>query len=143
VVEYSTNRVIFSSVGEVAASGNENGGDYAFKHFTNTETSVFYRLAIHDYDGSVNYSSILRVAGNKEGIKVYPTVIRNQVLNLSIIQPVSIMRVVNANGAVVLERKLNLSPGSMAVNLPPMAKGLYMVQMITETGIQTEKIIIQ
>ncbi|RYE12882.1 MAG: hypothetical protein EOP51_30765, partial [Sphingobacteriales bacterium] len=55
-VEYGTDGINFTRAGSVPASGNSNGSSYNYRHNIVQEGLLFYRLAVQDADGSVNYS---------------------------------------------------------------------------------------
>lgn len=143
-VEYSTDRAQFIRAGEVMASRNANGQSYTFQHLYNSIITTYYRLAIVDDDGSIKYSSILKVDASGHGVKIYPTVIRNGSMNLSLSVTARKMQIVNTNGSMVFEKDLrNAGIGSTTVSLPALAKGIYFVQVMTEEGIIREKILIE
>ncbi len=143
IIEFSLNGNSFSSAGAVAASRNETGSAYSFRHNYNSNGTVYYRLAIQDDDGSVKYSTVLRVAGSHDGTRIYPTVVRDRIINLSLEQPAELLRVMNTNGSRVFEKNLNNARGSMTISLPHLNRGIYFVQVHIEGKIKTEKIIVE
>ena len=143
IIEFSLNGNSFSSAGAVAASRNENGSAYSFRHNYNSNGTVYYRLAIQDDDGSTKYSTVLRVAGTHDGTRIYPTVVRDRIINLSLEQPAGLLRVINTNGSRVFEKNLNNASGSLTVSLPHLNRGIYFVQVYMKGEIKTEKIIVE
>ncbi|MGZ5285716.1 MAG: PQQ-dependent sugar dehydrogenase [Flavisolibacter sp.] len=143
IIEFSLNGNSFNRAGEVAASRNENGSAYSFRHHYNSNGTMFYRLAIQDDDGSTKYSTVLRVAGTYDGTRIYPTVVRDRIINLSLEQPAEFLRVMNAQGGRVFEKNLNGATGSMAISLPALTRGIYFVQVMMDGKIKTEKIIVE
>lgn len=141
-VDFSTTGGNFQTAGAVSASRNGNGSQYSFKH-RYAATSLFYRLAIEEDDGSVNYSSILRVSSNDgKKLRIYPTLITDRVLNLSLQLPADKLQLVNTSGAVVFEKNLANLTGATAINLPALLKGLYIVRIIGKDKMEQEKIVI-
>jgi glucose/arabinose dehydrogenase len=141
-IEYSTDANHFLRAGQVTASRQVDGSRYSFQHST-TSTTIFYRLGIEEDDGRINYSSILRVSSNDGGaLKIYPTVITDRTLNITLAVPASKLQLINSNGSVVFERSLNNSVGATIINLPTLSKGMYVVQIIGVKAITRSKIIV-
>jgi glucose/arabinose dehydrogenase len=143
-IEYSTDRVSFSRAGQVAASRRPGGDSYVFQHHFTTSTDTYYRLGIEEDDGSIRYSSILKVAARNDGkIKIYPTVLTGRTLNLILARPANRMELISVNGAVVFEKTLKGAGGTVAVTLPQLAKGVYVVRVIGEGEMTAEKILVK
>ena len=134
----------FTAAGVVAASRNSSGSDYFFRHRISTPVAVYYRLAIRDDNGSVKYSSILKLNGDFDGaLQIYPTIIQNGIINFNTTKPVNNFQLINSNGTVVFEKNMQGLSGSAAINLPQLPKGLYYARL-SGTGVQkTEKILMQ
>ena len=142
-IEFSTTASNFQNAGIVAASRNPNGSNYSFQHHFNTSSDIYYRLAIEDDDGQIAYSSIIRLSSPKSGIKIYPTVINNGILNIQTETPVNKLQIISANGGMVFRKELNAFTGTTAISLPQFSKGIYIVQLHMNNGIKTEKIIVE
>ncbi len=143
-IEYSTNGNIYNRAGQVAASGNANGNSYVFQHHFETTVPTFYRVAIEDDNGSITYSSVIKISPDADNtIKIYPTIIQNGILNVSLTQPATSLQLINANGAVVFKKNLIGVLGTKVINLPPLAKGMYFVQVTEQNGLKQEKIVIE
>ena len=76
-------------------------------------------------------------------VKIYPTVIRNRMLTISLNKSAGKLQLFNANGAMVFERSLANVSGTVAIPLPSLSKGLYFVQVSGENGVKREKVIIE
>ena len=142
-IEFSTTASNFQNAGIVAASRNPNGSNYSFQHHFNTSSDIYYRLVIEDDDGQIAYSSIIRLSSPKSGIKIYPTVINNGILNIQTETPVNKLQIISANGGMVFRKELNAFTGTTAISLPQFSKGIYIVQLHMNNGIKTEKIIVE
>lgn len=142
-IEFSIDGRRFNRAGVVMATRNPNGDHYSFKHFHASEATTYYRLAIVDDDGTMKYSTILRVAGRKEGIKVYPTIIKDRVVNFSFSRATNNIRILDSRGSLVFEKNVNGLTGSMALNIPQLSKGMYYVQLLMDGEVRVEKIIIE
>ncbi len=53
------------------------------------------------------------------------------------------MQITNSTGSRVFEKNLKNVPGTSAIILPPLAKGIYWIQVISGNGVEKTKIIIQ
>ena len=142
-IEYSTDGSRFQRAGFVAAARSSAGHNYSYNHPVALTTDMYYRLAIVDDDGSTRYSSIVRLSAKEGGIKIYPSVVRNGIINLELNGRMQKMQLVNSSGKLVFEKALKDISGTTAVNLPHLAKGLYIVQVIGEGGVMREKIMIE
>ena len=145
VVEYSTDNQHFLPVGELNASGNSNGSVYQYRHNITANRKGFYRLAIADNNGSIKYSYIISVAAiNDKEIKIYPALIPNRLVNISLPVPALKMQLINIEGRVVYEKNLENILGSVSVTIPATAKGMYVVHVIAANNYSVkEKVIIQ
>src|SRR6186713_2345843 len=142
-IEFSTTASNFQNAGIVIASRDPNGSNYSFQHRFNASSDLYYRLAIEEDDGQIAYSSIIRLSSSKKGFKIYPTVIKNGILNIKTETPASKLQILSANGAMVFKKELNAFTGTTAISIPQFSKGIYIVQVHTNDGIKTEKIIIE
>ena len=142
IIEFSTNGTAFTRAGEVAASRNENGSDYNFRHYTSISSTLYYRLAIQDDDGSVKYSTILRIAARNGETRIYPTIVTGRMINFSLSQKARKIRIMDSHGAVIFDKDLNNATGAFSLRLPVLPRGMYYVQLITNEGAKTEKIIV-
>lgn len=128
-LEFSTDGRRFERAGTVKA-GRTGGGNYVFRHSYPHFTTLYYRLAIEDTDGSVRYSTILSIRGNqREGIRIFPTYVQRGVVNIRSAQPVTNLRLVDSKGRLVLEKAFPAGPGTIALTLPRLAKGIYLLQV--------------
>lgn len=144
IIEFSVDGRSFNSVGQVDAGRNINGSNYSFRHNLNVSYTVYYRLAIHDDDGSIRYSSILRLNGKgDDGIKIYPTIVKDRIINLILPKAKEKLQIVNTNGAVVFEKDLKNISGTTAITLPALQKRMYIARVIGVDGIKTEKLFIE
>ncbi|MEO6723300.1 MAG: PQQ-dependent sugar dehydrogenase [Ferruginibacter sp.] len=144
-VEYSKDGISFTRAGTVPANRNAAGSNYTFRHYTNEPGKIFYRLAIQEDNGSVSYSDVINLSGNFEKlVRIYPTVINNGQLKLDIgDKKLNTLKITNTDGRLVYKRDLKNSSNTITVNLPSLAKGIYMVEIAGDDVSQTEKIVVQ
>ena len=143
-IEYSTDGTTYTRTGQVAASGKAAGNQYAFQHNFTTTVPTFYRIAIEDNSGLITYSSVVKISPDADNnITIYPTIIRNGILNVKFTQPLTTLQLINANGAVVYKKNLKGVSGTTAISLPSLPKGLYYVQIIGDKSVKKEKVVIE
>ncbi len=143
-IEYSIDGNNYSRAGHITASGKVSGNFYVFQHHFITTVPTFYRLAIEDDNGTIKYSSIIKISPDADNtIKIYPIIITNRILNVSVTQPAITLQLINANGTVVFEKNLKGVWGTTAISLPTLAKGLYYVQIMQGSGIKRVKVLIE
>jgi glucose/arabinose dehydrogenase len=142
-VEYSRDGQRFENAGWVAAARSSVGQSYSFQHNASFAGDVYYRLAMRDDDGSVRYSSVVRLSGKANGPRIYPTVIRNGVVNLELDGEAEKVQVVNGSGMMVFERSLGSLSGTTSISLPPVAKGFYFVRIIMKGNVFQEKVLVE
>jgi hypothetical protein len=142
-IEFSSTASNFQNAGVVAASRNPYGNNYSFQHHINANSDLFYRLAIEEDDGQIAYSSIIRLSSQKKGIKIYPTIVNNGILNIQTETPAYKLQIISANGVIVFQKELNGFTGTTTFSIPQYSKGIYIVQLLLNEGIKTEKIIIE
>ncbi len=142
-IEFSSTANNFQNAGIVIASRNPNGSNYSFNHRFNSNSDLYYRLVIEEDDGQIAYSSIIRLSFHKKGIKIYPTIITNGILNIQTETPASKLQIISSNGVIVFQKELNAFTGTTTIFIPQFLKGIYIVQLHLNDGIKREKIIIE
>lgn len=142
-IEFSSTAGNFQNAGIVIASRDPNGSNYSFQHHFNSIADLYYRLVIEDDDGQLAYSSIIRLSSNKKGIKIFPTIITTGILNIQTETPATKLQIISANGALVFQKQLNGSTGTIAISIPQFSKGIYIVKLHMNDGIKREKIFIE
>jgi hypothetical protein len=144
IIEYSTSGTDFITVGELPALNQTNNQPYSFRHTTNETGKVFYRLRIENNNGSANYSAIISIDRKASGpVKVFPTVVRNNQLQVVSEKAVTAIQILNTNGQLILNKQTGGQTGYFTIVLPALSKGLYFVQIQTAAGNETVKIIIE
>lgn len=144
IVEYSTDGRNYVPAGEVAAGSNINGGSYSFKHYINNTGLIRYRLNMMDIDQSARYSPIILISssGDRE-LKIYPTVITNNTLQVISGFDVQKIELFTTDGKQVYTKDINGQNGYFNIPLPALQKGMYMVRLTGNGFGQTEKVFIQ
>ncbi|HTL06840.1 MAG TPA: PQQ-dependent sugar dehydrogenase [Chitinophagaceae bacterium] len=142
-VEYSTDGIHFLQAGIVPATG---AASYHFTHKPGNGNKWYYRLKMVDLDGRSAYSStiIIRQDNNsRSGNFVSPSVINNAVLQVRLDEAFTGLQLVNMEGRVVYHQTLSSSSGHIAVYLPGLPHGQYLVRLYNNEKQLTQKIILQ
>jgi glucose/arabinose dehydrogenase len=143
-IEYSTSANNYIRAGQVTASKNANGSSYVFQHHFISTVPTFYRLAIEDNNGIIKYSSVVKISPDADNtLEIYPTIIRNGILNISFTQPAVKLQLISAKGTVVFEKNLKNVSGTITISLPSLGKGMYVAQVIGESGLKRKKVMIE
>ncbi|WP_118950307.1 PQQ-dependent sugar dehydrogenase [Taibaiella helva] len=138
-VEYSRDGQQYTFAGSVKAENKPSG--YSFGHFLPANGRLFYRLKMIDRDGSHRFSDILTLnAGAAADALIYPTVIKDGWLHLSLPAGMNRVHVTAMNGAVVLQQRLDGNQGQQRLSLGGLARGMYIVRL-EGTGVR-QKIVL-
>jgi glucose/arabinose dehydrogenase len=144
IIEYSSNGSNWLSAGEVAAMNQTGNQQYSFRHYTVERGKLFYRLQIEDNNGAITYSPVITINGGEAGgIKVFPTILTSNMLQVVSEKEVTGLKIIDCNGRQVLVKQLNRQQGYFTVSLPELSRGLYWVRLQTNSGNEIVKIIIE
>lgn len=150
-IERSLDGINFSTVGSKAAAGQST--DLIAYQFADPIGSmngvIYYRIKTVDQDGKVSYSKIvsLRLTGAVKGFNVYPNPFTSDLkVEVEAAQDAAVtIRISNAAGQTVFSRSSFVQKGNnvlvVASELSALQKGMYFVELISENGKQTQKII--
>lgn len=137
----------WNSIGTVAAKGfSDISVHYAYTDISPFGGVNYYRLALVDRDGKYSYSDVKVVRRFVIGLSIFPNPARDIVsLSFGTDAPSELtIRLVNQNGQVMQERKLNNPAGTTATfAVSSYSQGNYLLEVIDNKGnIQTSKFII-
>jgi hypothetical protein len=146
-VQRSSDAVNFMNIGNVRAGGNLNTiQNYSYLDTRTVNGSNYYRLRQVDTDGHSKYSEIVHLASANVRWLAYPNPattkisiqFREQLNNVTV-------SLINNNGKTVYHRtQTNVDVyGQLNIPLTNFAKGIYILKLESDKGIQTEKIIVQ
>jgi hypothetical protein len=133
-LEVSSDGKSFTSIGKVRGAGNSNQvKTYNFKHeqafltHANGGGSLYYRLAQHDFDGTVNFTSIIHVRQDLKSsnyVQVFPNIKLQGGLKLY-----------NRMGELVWQMNESAVTDKIDMNLD-LADGMYILQtMVNDTKV--------
>ncbi len=126
-VEVSRDGGDFAEAGRVDGAGTSRSyNSYGFAYDAPAAGRYYFRLAQHDYDGQVNYSSIVTAdlarSGKKFSINGANHLVEDLVVELA---TPGTLRIVDTRGAVV--RALQLGAGRHDVRVADLAAGIYLL----------------
>lgn len=140
IVEYSTNCIYYQAAGEMIVSN----GQYHLNHTTNEIVPLLYRIKGETLNGRAFYSPNFLLAGIESSpVKVYPTVIVGNTMNVRAAFPVQRITVLSTSGQQVFVKDVNGNAEDMSLVLPSLGRGMYYVHFTGRDWKATEKIIVQ
>ncbi|MFT3700777.1 MAG: PQQ-dependent sugar dehydrogenase [Agriterribacter sp.] len=143
-IEYSDDGNVYLKAGEVNAINNINGASYEYEHHINIGSKIFYRLHIINSDGSASYSPVISLDSvSTSNIKVYPTVVENNILHIVSEGNVDEITLFGLAGNRVFTRKMNGLNGYFPITLPSLQKGTYVIRIAGKNFQRNQKIIIR
>ncbi|MDB5201143.1 MAG: type sorting protein [Ferruginibacter sp.] len=143
ILEYSPDNTTFRSFAETNAAGNPAGNSYSFRHNSPPAGTAYYRVRSVDISGDEKVSEVLRLTTAKGSFHVYPTMVSNQQVTLELPMAVQKIQLQQMDGRIVMEKKLNDVTGNMLLQLPALAKGIYVLRINASGTWQQERILIQ
>ena len=150
IVERSTDAVSFKSVGTVAGKGNSSfTQNYSFTDVAVSGTVLYYRIKQVDVDGTSSYSKTVALRSGNARINnyaVYPNpFVSNIKVQIDAKEKEEVMiRINNLTGQTLITKRVTVQAGNNIVvfdNLQQLQNGLYMLEVVTKDGKQTQKMI--
>ncbi|MET0242198.1 MAG: hypothetical protein ABW174_01965 [Flavitalea sp.] len=141
-VEYSYDNKDYQRAGIVNA---DNKSEYIFNHVTAVKPSTFYRLKVLGTNGATFYTKPIEVKNGlaKSEDRVAPTVIRDNVLNMTITNNYRNLQVFNSVGDEVYRENLAERTGNrVSFTLPTLPSGPYYVRLVGTTKSVTKQFMI-
>ena len=140
-VERSTDGKAWTKIGFVATqteNGNSNAKlSYDYKDAQSVHGTQHYRLKQISNDGKMAYSKVVLLTATTSGtITIYPNPANNQ-LNITGINPNSILRLIDINGRTVIEKVANSQVEIM--NIANLPSNMYMLHVI-ENGVLSKSV---
>lgn len=140
VVEYTTDGINYQSAGEVQVSAQ---GAYQLRHSTFESSPMLYRIRAEELNGkSTTTQQVLLDGVENSAVKIYPTVITGNVVNVNAQFPVERIIVLSESGQQVYTQDVNGRSDYMAINIPSLGKGIYFMTFYGRGWKSTSKFII-
>lgn len=135
-VERSTNGSYFETAGAVNAKGKSL---YAFTdNNASANSTLYYRIRSVDFDGKFKYSGVLRIAGNSSfgnNLGVYPVPAKDDITvqHKKLIGKGRIT-ITSLDGRILKTIQPTPNASHTPVNISSLAPGLYLLQLVDESG---------
>jgi Secretion system C-terminal sorting domain len=142
-IEKSTDGYSFKEIGKVYSTGNSTSQKgYDFTDNAANVNNVYYRLKAVDNTGAATYSKVVLVVGtkNKDALYVYPNP-SSSFVQISAATLIKQVVLINAEGKTMFQKTLQ-NTNNYQLPLNGIAKGIYVVKVVTEKNILTNKIIV-
>lgn len=140
-IQRSEDGVTFYEIGKVDGNGNSTETiTYTFTDKSIAAPIYYYRLKQVDFDGQFEYLEVKRVDTGLEKetiqMKVFPTVVKNNVLNYSSSQPITIQTItllsLSGGEAVDLKGRTERTNAlSYVIDANGIQKGFYLIKITT------------
>jgi len=150
IIQRSIDGVNFAPVGKVNSTSNprpQNNYSYPDNIANLKQSKVFYRLQMVDNDGQFTYSKIVYITidANSLQISVHP----NPAHNYFIIKNYGQAGINNAtllvrdmSGRTLISQKFS-NASEQRINISQLSKGMYIINIVTNGYIQTQKLIVE
>lgn len=124
ILEYSMDGINFRTAGETSPFT----GTYKLKHITHDTRTLFYRLRMEKRDGKFVNTAIYLLEGTEiPPVKIYPTMIEGNTINLQTGLPLERINVFSSDGRQVFVKEMGGFTGSTQIVIPSLGKGTYWV----------------
>jgi hypothetical protein len=130
-VQKSADGLQWTVAGALPAAGN-SGIERNYSFTDNNSQNSYYRIAAHDNDGKIKYTSVLRSpCSSKDVFKVWPNPVQRTLFVNIVAEESSTanIKVMDSKGAVMKEQRATVLQGSnqFSVDLGMLPKGMYTV----------------
>jgi hypothetical protein len=124
IVEYSADGIDYQSAGELTPLAD----NYSLKHYTLDTRAFLYRIRMEKKDGRFfNLGNFLLRGVDIVPVKIFPTIVEGNTINLRMVFPVHRMNIISLDGKQVMAKDLGGIGGATQVAIPVLSRGQYMV----------------
>ena len=135
---------VFRSIGKVVGKGSFNTpAEYLFNDLDITKnTDYYYRLKMVDLDQSIEYSDVisLHIQGEKDLNILRSNPVENE-LNLININAVKHIQIINIEGKILSERRLNQGIEQLDIDIQQFPKGMYFLKYEYENQMRIKRFV--
>lgn len=143
VIEKSTDNLHFTALDSVPAAVDGRGvNNYQYTDTRLEQGPNYYRLRIADLDGRYTWSPIRTIDGTGSGgITIYPNPVQNGNLYISTTVNTQLIRLMDISGKTILQLETQGYLNTLPVGA--VSRGIYFVEVVTDTGSSVQKILIK
>ena len=139
IVEYSGDGINYQTAGELTPVA----GDYTLKHHILDSRTFLYRIRMEKKDGKFFSTASFLLGGiDIAPVKIYPTIVEGNTINLKMVLPVHRMSIISFDGKQMMAKDLGGIAGTTQVAIPVLNKGQYIVTFYGNGWQSTEKFMI-
>lgn len=139
IVEYSADGINYQSAGELASLD----GIYTLKHYTTDARTFLYRIRMEKKDGRFFNSSAFLLNGiDARPVKLYPTIVEGNTVNLQMYLPVQRINIISLDGKQVMQKDIGGNIGFTQLAIPVLSRGQYLITFYGNGWQSTEKFMI-
>ncbi|MDB5257825.1 MAG: hypothetical protein JWM14_2520 [Chitinophagaceae bacterium] len=139
-LQRSTDGIHFYSIAEIKGAGTSNSTlSYPYRDKEVTSGLVYYKLAQHDYDGTISYSKIVAVHFDKAGstpVVVAPNPFSSSFVLSKIFSEAATVSVYDIYGRLLEQKVTSAEEFSLTLG-EGLANGSYIVQYLTGSNAYT------
>lgn len=138
VIEWSSSRSDFATIGYVSSEGGRGTQYYAYTH-ENTSTSNYYRLKMVDLDGTFEYSDVINIShdcNEAYGMTIFPNLVEkwNADINVKFYteEDKATLYVVDGMGKMIREFNPEIAPmewNLIDLDVSNLASGVYYIMI--------------
>ncbi|MBX9785079.1 MAG: ExeM/NucH family extracellular endonuclease [Chitinophagaceae bacterium] len=143
IVERSTDGRNWSSITSIKAAGNSSSEiNYSFTDALPVKGRNFYRIRQFDLDGKSKTTDIKSlVFTDFKNISFFPNPATDRITLQSSASKILTVRIVDAEGRTLIQQNVNQT--TVSVDVKALKPGMYLLQIVNNDGIQTEKFVKQ
>ncbi|WP_139255030.1 T9SS type A sorting domain-containing protein [Hymenobacter psychrophilus] len=142
-IERSPTATAWSTVARVTAGNQATGQQYAATDAQPLPGVAYYRLAMHDLDGTIAYSSV-RMVRSAATATVYPNPVRN---TARVVLPLpgqeATLELISARGQVVQRLTAPAGPASIEVSMADLPAGFYLLRVQQAGATTTTRVMLE
>ncbi len=143
-VEYSNDGIHFSTVASIAPKNNEGNNTYSYEDMPPDAGLIYYRLVIENSDGTKLYSSVITLVFHPtEQTYVYPTIVKNNIINVVVNDQFDAVSIFDFSGRKILYQSLKDITGNIQLTIPNVASGIYYMRFSGERPVDKKIFISQ
>ena len=149
-VQSSLDAAVFTKVGDVPAKGSSSrANSYSFTdniaHIS--ADKIYYRLVMVDKDEKFVYSKVVSVTlpGRRNVFTIKPNPAKSYFIitpGATYISAKTVVTVSDLTGHVVIKQNV-VQTAEQKINISALAKGVYIVSIITSEGVKTQKLAVE
>ena len=134
--------VTFTSDSVTAAANGSGVENYQYTDTHLARGINYYRLRIVDLNGQYAYSPIRTINGSAAGgITIYPNPVQNGNLYVSSTVNTQLVRLMDVSGKTILQ--IETQGYLTTIPMGAVARGIYFVEVVTDTGSIIQKILLK